>query len=87
VFEDALAGLATLTSIGPRDGRFEAARKPSSLYRLTRTFDESGGRESNPRSQLGKIGKAELANEGELNKQVSDLPDVNDRPRTDTDAP
>jgi len=33
---------------------------------LTRDFDESGRRESNPRSQLGKIVKADPANYDEL---------------------
>jgi hypothetical protein len=40
-----------------------------------------------PRSQLGKIVRADSANEGEPNEQVSDLTDVDDPPRTYPDAP
>jgi hypothetical protein len=50
-------------------------------------FDESGRRESNPRSQLGKIDNAESANVGERERQVSESANEGERPQTDTDAP
>jgi hypothetical protein len=50
-------------------------------------FDESGRRESNPRSQLGKIVQADPANVGEPEGQVGDSANMSERPRTDTDAP
>jgi len=48
---------------------------------------ESGRRESNPRSQLGKRGVGELADDGEQERQVSDSTDAGERPGTDPNAP
>ncbi len=54
---------------------------------LTREFSWSGRRESNSRSQLGNHAEAELADDGEQERQVSDLPDAGERPRTNPDVP
>jgi len=43
--------------------------------------------ETNCRSQVGKIIKAELANVGEPERQVRDTAREGELPQTDTDAP
>jgi hypothetical protein len=50
-------------------------------------LDKSGRRESNPRSQLGKTLQADAANDGELERQVSEPADAGKPLRTDPDAP
>jgi hypothetical protein len=57
------------------------------IFWLTGTNFQSGRRESNPRSQLGKIAKADSVDDDERERQVSDSADDDERPRTHPDVP
>ena len=65
----------------------EADIEPPTESGEDQDFDESGRRESNPRSQLGNLAESELADANEQERQVSDSTDAGGRPRTDPDAP
>jgi hypothetical protein len=54
--------------------------------RLGQEF-QSGRRESNPRSQLGKTSQADGADDGEPQRQVGEPTNPGEPPRTDPDAP